>query len=67
MIPADTSVMPKKWMLGELPRDMQQETERDLWDTDDRLSKREKWGELWNITNISGKAAKREQRGSFLP
>lgn len=46
MIPADTSVMPKKWMLGELPREMQQETERDLWDTDDRLSKREKWGEL---------------------
>lgn len=45
MIPADTSVMPEKWMLGELPRDMQQETERDLWDTDDRLilsSKREK-------------------------
>lgn len=49
MIPADTSETPKKGMMGELPRDMQQETERDLWDTDDRLilsSKMEIWGEL---------------------
>lgn len=49
MTPADTSVMLKQRMLGELPTDMQQETERDLWDTDDRLilsSKMEIWGEL---------------------